>query len=600
MNGSGSGEGKRLDEHQMKAVTTTAPKVLVVAGPGSGKTTVMVARVVHMVGQLKILASQVVTITFTRYAARQLRERIPAAYRPGFVGTLHAFCLKLLMDHGAVLGYQRDTLTILADEEATLDEREALVGAGLVKKLATGGISWTAVTQRDWKAYLDGILQGRHGPDVIPALAPAFTAFVARMRAQNTLTYGLMMLETLQLMEDAQALKSIRRSHAHFLVDEFQDTDHAQWGVLLRILGKLNPRTVYAVGDADQSIYQWRGASPGIMVQMAKQPGTEVIHLVNCYRYGAGIADPAARLIQRNAERIQHQVVPMGKARGEASRLEGLDIVTTAKLVKMQAEDVGAGYVAVLCRTHAPLQQLKEVLDRMDVPAVKLGRMADLHKTAEFRTCVALLRLTYHPGNWQAFMAITATLGLDARAILVLREYALGERCSLLEAYRRQPGHHSLPTGLNTLAGFLAAVDPSGEYGQAVQFLTHLNALEGFQTTQDLVNFLAGASIQDEIQDKPAVTLGTIHAAKGLEWPVVIVMGMCQGITPGTRGRLEEERRLIYVAMTRAQRRLFMVHNVMGPDEEPVRGRPRAQLALNMGPGPSQFLDETGLPSGNE
>lgn len=595
-----------LDEHQRAAVETTSKKALVVAGPGSGKTRVLVERARFMVEELKRSPGEMVVITFTRMAAGEIRERLGESVRPGFLGTIHAFCLNVLMTYGQGLGYQADWLTVLDEEEVQLDEREILSDAGLIRKMPRGKWKWVKVKASEWKLTKEGLLAGELDlEDVHEDLKTAWLAYIQRLRTQNVLTFATILWEALNLLQDSQVIRKVRQKFAHFMVDEFQDTDHQQWRILLRLLDTMKPKSLYVVGDADQSIYEWRQADPSIMIKMTEEKDVEVLELVNCYRYGEEIGKVSQDLVKHNSNRIDRRLDFKGPS-GKVLYQEGASLTGLTLEIGKAADRHGPEGVAILARNHATLDSMQEILKHCGIACQKLGRLRDLKKSAEFRACVGFLRLSFNPTSWQSFMAVSASLGLSEATVRKVKEVAAIGRYGLWSAYLNS-GAIRTPekvdacnkfvrskARVNDLMALLAKVDPEGNYWPALEFLERVEYLHGFNNTQELVNWLALASMQDEAKMTPhAVSLATVHAAKGMEWPVVFIIGMNSNLFPSPRsvmeGRLEEERRLFYVGMTRAQRELHVIHCDFCELDVPHW----STLAENSGP--SVFVSESGL-----
>jgi len=560
----------KLDQYQYGAAVSEAPRVLVTAPPGSGKTTTLVAHLQFMVETRRITPSRIAAITFTRMAAREIRERAGEACRGMQISTLHAFCLDMLMTMGDHVGYERDWLSIIDDEDARLDEKEVLSDLGLIRRKPDGRYDWARVGAAAWQKFVSGVTSGRieRGSGLYRECWKAWDALLARFRSQNLLTYGTILTEALALLDDRKALAYFRDQHRHIVVDEAQDTSHIQWSIVWRLVEKAKPDTLWVVADADQSLYSWRGAAPNEIIAMSKSAKVETHTLTNSYRFGPGIADPAMRLIKNNAERIPSVIVPRGKMHGKCTTLLHQTIRQTADLVISLHRGRAPTDIAVLCRAHAPLNKLADEFKALKIKHVKIGRLNVLRSKAEFRAVMGYLRLAVNPFDRRAFMAITATEHLDESSIRLVREKAVAGRLSLPAAYGK-----TIPSDFNAIKSHICEIDPATDYSDAIDYLTRAAFWEGLVTPADFVRYVSLADMQDEFRHtNDGVTLCTGHAAKGLEWPVVVIIGCNESITPSKRaeneGNIEEERRIMYVMMTRAQEELILIHNVFDRDQK--------------------------------
>lgn len=557
----------RLDDRQMGAVKSEADRILVTAVPGSGKTSTLVARLRHMVAVQRHSPSSIVAITFTRMAAKEIRARIGDAGRGMYIGTLHAFCLRLIMEMGGCIGYDPSWLSILDETDTDLDIKEVLADLGLVQKKRGGGVTWSKVKAGEWKGFLESVQAGDppERDKVDPALWRAYDALIARFRAQNVLTYGTILTEAYRLLGDPKALEFFQGRYRHFLIDESQDTNHIQWKIVWPFVEKAHPDTVFVVGDADQSLYSWRGARPDIMVGMANDPRYEVHKLEYSYRFGPEIGDPANSLISHNTVRMDTRIVAKGGPSKPVRVVQDAQIAQVASSVQDALRSVSAREVAVLARTHRLLEEIGEALTELNVPHIRIGKLGAMRKTAEFRAIMGYLRLACNRNDRRAFMAITATEGLHEARIRDIRERAMHPGRSLLDEFEAERG--PIPTDLDAIVEHIRVVDPGTDYEPAAQFLIRVAFYEGLADARAIVEYVSLADVQEEImdaKDKDVVKLMTVHAAKGLEFPVVHIVGANQGIFPSSmamkEGQLEEERRLFYVALTRTKRECTVWH----------------------------------------
>ena len=585
-----------LDSFQDLAVLAPEKRVLVTAGPGAGKTRTLVARLAHMVGPMGISPSRVVAITFTRHAAAEIEERM-AGLRIGFVGTLHAFCLRLLLADGERLGYDRRWLTIVSDEDLELEAKEVMEELGLIRRAPRGGYTWQKVTYGQWTAFYATVTSHGDTTELREATAKAtpigqlslFAAWdglLARLRAQNLLAYGTILTESLRLLEDRKTLKHFQEQYRHFVVDEAQDTSHVQWGLIWKLIEKAKPATMFVVCDLDQAIYQWRGGDPSEIVKMAQDPAWQVYNLGKSYRFGTAIGTAAGRLIAHNVNRIPKELECVGPE-GKVERASNCSVDALTKTIRGAVEYYGAANVAVLSRRHVPLISLESYWQQqgIEIPHVRLGKLANFMGTPAFVTVMAYLKLAANPVDRRAAMQGTASEHVSAAEILDWRRAVLAGSHTWRSAVF---GSRLFPDTIPAVGAYLIDKDPHTDYSAAVAWLTKQTYWRGLESAVDIVRWIGMADAQDELPkgavDGNAVTLCTVHAAKGLEWQCVFLIDMRADTWPSPRsvkaGNIEEERRLAYVGITRAKSRLFVCHTVEDAEDQEAE---------------SQFIGEAGL-----
>ena len=570
-----------LDDFQRAAATTRANRVVVPAAAGSGKTTTLVARITFMVEELHIHPKSIVVITFTRYAARSMKQKLGRlGKRLGYLGTIHAWLLNVLKEHGRPLGWEGDWLTILDEQEAEAEMETALIGAGLKSRRG----EWTGCRAGEWDAFLRLTFQG--DKDSLDALGfgsgdfgklakmkAAMGAYMLRLRAENAMTFDMIISEAHALLKsNPAALSAVRGSVSHLLVDEVQDTDDRQWD----IIDMIAPDSLYVVGDVDQSLYSWRGARPRKMIDLALSDDVTVLFLPKSYRFGHDIAQHANRLIGHNKDRLALTI----RAAGVSEDVAVMESASGDALYESVMEDVakskcGGGDVCVLARTHAALETVADKFRYHKIKYDYPGSKDDICKTVQHRIVKGLLRLMNNPDDKRGFVCLLPALDLPDARLLELREESVATGKSMFSLLGRED---ILPAKVSDVATQASILCPRMVWNEEAEFIDKVQLAEGFTKAQDMLNHFAMASLQDSMasadkRDKP--TLSTIHGAKGLEWPIVYLIGMNEGVMPSaksmTSGNEDEERRCAYVGMTRAQKKLKMVH--MESDRTPERSR---------------------------
>lgn len=560
-----------LDAYQQAAVLTTEPRVLVVATPGSGKTRTLAARFLHMRNDRNVPTQEIALLTFTRFAANEMVARIGTKNAgAAFIGTFHSFALRIIEHWGTVTSWEPQYLTILDEEESRLEEREVLTDLGIIN--ASG--QWYRFTQRDWEKFKADLrdnenlpIDGRNLP-----MFEALRAFKGRLQALNTLTYDSIISEARILIRHPVYGAEIRNRYRHILVDEAQDTDSQQWG----LLRDLQPQTTYLVGDLDQSIYGWRGARNDLFKEYAQ--GSSVYQLPNSYRFGFNIGDAASKLIRHNEDRIDIAIQAIAGNQGHVETIHNAAYGDVGAMVREELKTRQPQDVAILARKWDTLENIADNLKSMGLPFTICGGKDDITKTAEFRVVRGYLRLSVNPQDRRAFMAIAAAEHFSTDRIWDIRKKAAVDGISLMQASGVE-----IPPTFQEIARMVPAKDPAGQYDRALSYLHDMSYREAIVDNRELVRTLALQSIQDRMSETgDTVTLSTVHGAKGLEWPTVYLVGLNSKTFPSPRsireGRMGEERRLAYVAMTRAEEKLVLVHQADTGDQ------------------PSQFIWESGIP----
>jgi len=568
-----------LSEQQQAVVEAIEPRIAVLATPGSGKTRTLVARVQHMIEVRGIAPSSIVLLTFTRYAAREMRNRLGRwANKLGFIGTFHAYCLAIVQQYGHTRGWEPEWLTLMDEEEASLEQKEILADLGLIDRKGR----WMKCKASQWIAYREARVNGSDIPALDKVVLAKFhlvwDTFCDRLKAENVLTFGTLILEALELLGLPDVKQKIRAEWQHYLVDECQDTD----GLQFSILEMVQPETLIIVGDLDQSIYGWRNARPDLFFDYAQK--AQQYQLTQSYRFGFNIAEPASKLIAHNDNRPDIAIDAIANNSGTVKVVKNALFQSIAGLIESEFKDYAPDDTAVLARRHATLDCLSEELDRQKVAHVRVGGACAVPATGEFRTVKGYLRLAVNPRDRRAFMAVATAEGITNNQLWEIRKIANDTGASLYESFVDVTERSKFPDSISGLKEYLPAIDKKNYYGPAFSYLDDVVSKEGLHDPGELVRYLQMESLQDQMRSvEPGnVTLCTIHAAKGLEWPLVFLVGMNSREFPSPRsvreGRGEEERRLCYVAMTRAERKLYLIQCASeSPDD-----------------GSSEFFDEMG------
>ncbi|MHB8839503.1 MAG: ATP-dependent helicase [Gemmatimonadaceae bacterium] len=605
-----------LNPAQRAAVEHGTGPLLVLAGAGSGKTRVLTARVARIVDELGVPPHRVLAVTFTNKAAGEMRERIArllgAEPRGMWIGTFHGIGARLLRLHAERVGRtpeytiydEDDTLTVVR----RLMEREKVSSKGFAPKAVVAAISdaKNALVPPDEYARLALTPLAKAVAAVYGALEPA-------MRAQNAVSFDDLLVLPVQILREYPELRAHYADRfAHLLVDEYQDTNHAQYEFVRLIAGPAG--NVAVVGDDDQSIYGWRGADVRNILDFERDyPGARVVRLEENYRSTPGILAMANVVIAQNAAR-RGKTLRATRPGGEpVTVLKALDdrdeadaIADTIESRRLNQRERPAD-VAVLYRTNAQSRAIEESLRRRSIPYRLVGAVR-FYDRREVRDLLAWLRLAANPADDEAFRrAITAPRrGIGEATVELLAATARERALTLLDMARRAGELDGVRPATRAALGEIArladrfrasAADASVdrlivEILQATGYDEALRAegpegLDRLENVRAMVEGAAETVVDDggELGLRPldhflqkamlvtaadqlgpgadAVTLMTVHTAKGLEFPVVFIAGMEDGLFPLARAfddpeLLEEERRLLYVGITRAERKLTL------------------------------------------
>jgi DNA helicase-2/ATP-dependent DNA helicase PcrA len=624
-----------LNAEQREAVTAPPGPLLVLAGAGSGKTRVLTRRLAHLIRE-GAEPQRILAITFTNRAAREMQERVEvllgSVARGMWVQTFHSACARMLRRDIARFGYTPDFTILDADDQRTA-VREALRGLQYDEQR----FKPAAVASRI-SALKNALRTAEEAAAVArdpwsQAVAAVFEVYEAMLQRANCLDFDDLLRLAVRLLEEPGDGPGYRDHFRHVLVDEYQDTNLAQYRIV-RALASAH-RSLTAVGDEDQSIYRFRGADIGNLRRFeADFPDARVIRLERNYRSTQSILDAAGSVIGHNARRYPKRLwtdrgagEPIMLYRAEDPADEAAFVA--GEIRRLRPAAAGWSDFAVLYRTHAQSRAVEEALLGAAIPYVVVGGLK-FYERKEIKDVLAYLRLLVNPADWPSFRRAVATprrgVGDATLAALAAHIEETGESlASALEHAADLPGVARAGAVLQQFAALLArlrgeaegAVDGSGApagqrrepapvaeivasvldrsgLAEALRSEDSLEARTRLENCNELLNvaaqngpavgrgleglrrFLEQAALIAEADAVPqgdegegAVVLLTLHAAKGLEFPVVFLVGLEDGVFPHSRAlqsasgggeELEEERRLCYVGMTRARQRLYLSH----------------------------------------
>ncbi len=602
----------RLNPEQREAVEALDGPVLVLAGAGTGKTRVLTTRFAHILLSRRAFPSQVLAVTFTNRAAREMRERVSAIVgEPAeglWLGTFHALCARMLRRHAPLVGLNSsfnildtdDQIRLLKQvmEAARIDTKRWAPPAlmGIIQRWKDRGLPPGRITAVEDSDYAGG--QARQ----------LYAEYQERLKALNTADFGdLLMHMTEILREHPDVLAEYHRRFRYILVDEYQDTNTVQY-LWLRLLAQGN-HNICCVGDEDQSIYSWRGAEIENILRFERDfPGAKVIRLERNYRSTAPILAAASTLIAHNEARLG-KTLRAGRDDIEAEPIEVVGLWDSDEEARMVGDRIESlrrsgdslAEMAVLVRTGAQTRAVEERLITLGIPYRVIGGLR-FYERQEIRDAIAYARVLHQPSDDLAFERIvnvprrgvgdTAMRQLHAKAradgvalteaaALLIAEGAIkGKlRDSLREllanfAHWRQSierdGHVTTLQAMLDESGYteMWRQDKSPEApGRLENLKEFVRALADFETLAGFLDHVSLVMENEQNAEGERASLMTLHAAKGLEFDTVFLPGWEEGLFPsqrtmdesGAKG-LEEERRLAYVGITRARRRAIISH----------------------------------------
>lgn len=602
-----------LNQNQQAAVEQTTGPVLILAGAGSGKTKTLTHRIANLL-QLGVTPYQILAVTFTNKAAKEMRERVAILIGNNgsdrslmpYMGTFHSVCVRILRQDGESFGIPRNFVIFdESDRQSAIKQvcKQLSVDEKQFKPSSISGLISAAKNELiSPEEYL--------GTAQLPAqkvAASVYPLYERSLRDANALDFDDLIGRTVAMLKNNKEIRDKwRNQFKYILVDEYQDTNNAQYTLIKLLLN--DDKNICVVGDDWQSIYSWRGADFRNILNFERDfSGAKVIKLEENYRSTKNILDAAQKVITKNEQRSSKELwtragagSPVNIVQVQSEAHEGESIISKIKMkVDLKAREYND--YAILYRTNAQSRALEEAFLRYGIPYRVVGGVR-FYDRKEIKDVMAYIRLIYQPEDTTSFLRIVNVpgRGVGAKSLEKFFDWASDCELTLSQALKQvqtcpilsgkaHQGLISLSNLLNDLriqkddlgvAPFIDAVIRRTEYlkylddgtiqsADKVQNVKELISvakeyenlgLDGFLEEVALVSNLDGIDEQSQ-----AVTLMTLHAAKGLEYPVVFMAGMEESIFPHSRAlfdaaEMEEERRLCYVGMTRAREELFMYH----------------------------------------
>jgi DNA helicase-2/ATP-dependent DNA helicase PcrA len=551
-----------LNPDQQRAVTHQGSPLLILAGAGSGKTRALTYRAAYLLDHEHISPEQILLTTFTNKAAGEMQERLQnlAGQRLPFAGTFHSLCARFLRQHGLAVGIAPDF--VIYDTDDQLDVIKSImveidVDPQFVKPrsviAAIDGSKNELITPSAYSQFARGPFQR--------TVAEIYPRYQTRLRDYHALDFTDLLSETVKLFTTSEKVRNhYQQQFQHVLIDEYQDTNKAQYSLTKLWLGP--HQNLCVVGDASQAIYSWRGADyHNLLALKTDFPNLTTIKLEQNYRSTQNILDAAFGVIKQNE---LHPILDLWteSQSGEAVYIfEGQDEYDEARyaaraITDYQKEGHNLRDTAILFRTNAQSRVFEEILLEKGIPYILVGGMK-FYERKEIKDVIAYLRITYNP---QDKVSLTRVEKLGKRRLAIFQQWR--ETADIT-----QPPIVLLEAVMSA-SSYLSRFDSHDPEDQArLENVAELKSVA--QNFHSLAEFLENISLVEQdtrrVTDADAAVLMTLHASKGLEFDQVIIAGMEEGIFPHSRSLdskddLEEERRLCYVGMTRARKKLHLTY----------------------------------------
>ena len=619
-----------LNAQQVAAVTDRGPALLIVAGAGSGKTKVLTHRIAHLLFNKEAWPSQILAITFTNKAANEMKERVHSLLgnvADGmWIKTFHSACLQILRREASRLGHDANfSVYDTGDTKALIKRLIRESGSdieGLKPQTVAARISNAKNELKDAEDFYS-LIDSSNPKD--RAIAEIFTQYQAALRKNNAFDFDDLLAETVYLFRSFPDIAAqYQRRFRHILVDEYQDTNHAQYSLIRELTKPISdihnepdpntgelagPSAITVVGDSDQSIYAFRGADMRNIAEFAKDfPGSRTILLEQNYRSTQNILSAANAVISRNFDRPEKNLWSDAGDGEKIVSFTGLDERGEAAYIVDQIQimrKAGTAYrdMAVLYRTNALSPSLEAELKSQRVPYMVIGGLK-FYERKEIKDALAYLTAVANPRNDEAIRRILnePSRGIGEKTELKIAELARRDESSFRQALLKTDSLSlgpKLTAALNSFSRLLNDLDAMSVEAKIAEVLSAALNLSGYRanledsrdpqdearvdnldaligqvseyqrqypeaTIAEYLADIALAAAADEIDDDSgSISLMTLHTAKGLEYDVIFLVGLEQGTLPHVRsfdepGGVAEERRLLYVGMTRAKQKLYL------------------------------------------
>ena len=602
---------QNMNDNQLKAILKTDGAVMVIAGAGSGKTRVLTNRIAYLIAEKNVLESNILAITFTNKAAKEMKERIYALVGETskyiWINTFHSMCVRILRQHIELLGYNKNFTILDTSEQKSIIKtivknlnlsEDSYQPANILKIISNAKNSMTTV-----KAMRE---QSRFG--YMKNVAEIYAHYQRYLKKNSVLDFDDLMLKTIILFKKFPEVLAIYQNKFEYIhVDEYQDTNVIQYR-LIKMLSEIH-KNVCVVGDDDQSIYSWRGACSDNIINFEKDyKDVELIFLDQNYRSNSTILDAANAVIKNNTDRKEKALWSENKGGGKISvyaasndKDETDDIAK--KILELKKEGISYKDIAILYRANYLSRQMENSCLSFGIPYKLIGSLKFLQRQ-EVRDLLAYLNVIVNRDDEFSLRRIinVPKRGIGASSMEKIDNYATQYGISLFDALKNIEAvgvSKKITTNVHLLTNLIEKYSETDKYSideliigiykdsgyenmlkesndayaeSRIENISELvSSAKQFSSMNDsLIDFISEMSLTSDADDEneeDSVVLSTVHAAKGLEYKVVFIMGLEENLFPSIRdaessvdekNKMEEERRLAYVAITRAKEKLFM------------------------------------------
>ncbi len=602
---------EKLNPEQLKPVLDTEGAVLVLAGAGSGKTRVLTSRIAYLVEEKGVYPSSILAITFTNKAADEMRQRLSRMVDGSekmWICTIHSMCVRILRQYAERIGYNSN-FSIYSDTERTNVVKKAFAECGLEDEKLLKNVKFHIGNAKMLGLSPEEYAEKNRDVKNIGEIVRVYAAYQEHLKAYNALDFDDLLTETLRLLErDKDALEYLSGRFRYIHVDEFQDTNRVQYEIV-RLLSTVHGN-LFCVGDDDQSIYGWRGAKIENILEFEKDfKGAKVYKLEQNYRSTKNILKLANTVIKNNGRRKDKELWTENDEGREGTYFQAETETEEALYVTRTISDLmREGYsfsdFAVLMRINALTRSFEQEFAKYTIPFKVFGGFR-FYERREIKDLLAYLRIINNPFDSEAVTRVinVPKRGIGAKTVETLEQYAAGTGLSVYDAVLEadelplnasskqkvkafgQLLKNLVLKGMEMSAdelvrevindsGILSmyADDSDESINKKANIDEFVNSVDEFcklnkgASLADFLNQVTLSSDTDDMDESEYVTLATIHSVKGLEFKVVFVVGMEENVMPVSRAsfddnELEEERRLMYVAITRARERLFLTRS---------------------------------------
>lgn len=610
-----------LNPQQQEAVLTTEGPVLILAGAGSGKTRVLTQRIAYLISEKRVAPWSILAITFTNKAAREMKERVARIVGQGaddvWISTFHSLCVRILRRDIDRIGISRNFTILDATDQLTVI-KQCLKELNIDPKKFEPRAILASISSAKNELKTASQVADKAGDYFERIVAQVYELYQKKLKNNQSLDFDDLIMTTVRLFHEVpEVLAFYQKKFRYIHVDEYQDTNRAQYKLITLLAGEY--RNVCCVGDADQSIYKWRGADISIILNFEKDyPEAKVIKLEQNYRSTKTILQAANKVIANNVGRKEKNLWtenPDGEKifcyQGDSEHDEAYFIVSTIQQLLSTYKRYDR--FAILYRTNAQSRVIEDVLVKSNIPYTIVGGTR-FYDRKEIKDILAYLRLISNPDDDVSLARIinVPKRGIGDTTLEKVQAYAAAHDLSLFAAIQEAPSIGLAARMTNALLAFAEMIDHLRQmtdylsvtelveevltrtgYRDALkdektiearsrlenieEFLSVTQEFERKSEDRTLLAFLTDlalisdidtlddAGAEDSSQPEGQVTLMTLHSAKGLEFPVVFLTGMEEGVFPHSRAlfdeaEMEEERRLAYVGITRAEERLYLTH----------------------------------------